>query len=118
MIFKADVFISKMVKVIIPSLCKLVFRPKELKSLSPRNFCFTVIRNTHNISTRNANKMKICYHETNFYCQSINHCGINFIIPNDLVDSDSFYLIINMLLNWIKDTELNLDKLIYPHGYV
>ena len=53
-------------------------------------------------------------------CQSINHCGIKFynLLPNDIINSSSFYLFKNKLLDWIKDTELNLDKLIYPHRYV
>ena len=53
-------------------------------------------------------------------CQSINHCGIKFynLLPNDMINSSSFYLFKNKLLDWIKDTELNLDKLIYPYRYV
>ena len=104
-------------KLVFYSICKLVY--KEINSLSISNFGFNVKVN-HNISTRNANKMKICHHKTNYYCQSINHCGIKFynLLPNDIINSRSFYLFKNKLLDWIKDTELNLDKLIYPHRYV
>ena len=41
--------------------------------------------------------MKICHHKTNYYCQSINHCGIKFysLVPNDIINSSSFYLFKN-----------------------
>ena len=81
------------------SICKLVY--KEINSLSISNLGFNVKFN-HNISTRNANKMKICHHKTNYYCQSISHCGIKFynLLPNDIINSSSFYLLKNKFLDW------------------
>ena len=40
------------------------------------------------------------------------------LLPNDIINSSSFNLFKNKLLDWIKDTELNFDKLIYPQRYV
>ena len=104
-------------KLVFYNICQMVY--KELNGLSVSNFGFSFSK-THNISTRNASKLKISHHKTNYYCQSITHCGIKFynILPDDIVNSCSFHIFKHKLLEWIKLSHLELDRLIYPHRYV
>ena len=91
---------------------------KELHEISVSNFGFNIV-SKHNINTRNSNKLKNAHHRTNYFCQSVTHCGIKFynMLPEDIIDSRSLCIFKHKLLDWLKNTDFKLDSIILPHRF-
>ena len=100
------------------NICIMVF--KEIKNISCSKFGFSKdVNATHKFNTRQSKKFQVVSHRTNYFCQSISHCGKKFynMLPDSLTCSYSIDVFKCKLYKWLKENTIDLNSIILPHRY-